>query len=162
MYLGLDSLLAAWVGCVFVFPMWLHLFCDLPSIWKQRISIFPPTTLLSSQACVLFIGFPHSSLWQVQQTSWSASRCFPGGSHQICHYSWCSPYSRGCTLNSKTVWSIPNSTCQVLIEVMVDFCCCSGQHDLSGLDSYFQKDIPEVRETCLFPQGWIPSEMIFL
>lgn len=83
------------------------------------------------------------------------------GSGEVCHSSRGSPYSRGCTLNSKPMWSISRPRPQRLIWLMVDFCSHSDAHHLSVLDSEhmcFQKDILE-RYVC-FPLERTPSKIV--
>lgn len=62
---------------------------------NREFPYFHPLLCCHHKHVLSLFSSPLSSLWQVQQTSWSASNCFLGGSGQVCHSSWGSPYSRG-------------------------------------------------------------------
>lgn len=78
---------------------------------------------------------------------------------------WGSPFSRGCALNPKIVWSIPKSNPQVLIQVMVDFCSHGHQHHLSDWDSQhvFSEGYSRGKRKCVcFHRDVSPAKYIFL
>lgn len=82
----------------------------------------------------------HADLLKYQQL-------FSHGSGELFHSSQGSPYSGGCILNFKPMWSIPRSKPQLLIWVTVGFYTHSDLHRLSGLDS-----------ECIFSEGYSRSE----